>query len=431
MCSLPKTVVLLHGAVGCGSCANGNNLNVRAGNAQRGRSSGDVVWLSTALGELNVVGGGEAKLGEALLEADRAFKPEVILAVSGCLPGVIGDDLDAIVARVQPQTKARLMAVHCEGFKSRFMATAYDVVYHALGRHLMPEPSKKIEKLPDTVNVMNVGSMGLVDENELSRLLAGIGLKTNFFPVFSDPLSFHQAAAAILSVSVCPTHDDYFLTRLEEQFGVPYIIHHMPIGIENTRLWLTDVAERTGRQKEAKKLIIKEEKELNLALKEFKPLLAGKTAFIAAGEYRSLATSSLLRELGFIIKGIRSFHFDQYAEVELEKLTRANQEFIYNVANVQPFEEANLLKRNPPDIFLGHWHGNSTAARLGIPTQVIYNSGYAYLGYQGVYDLARRLHRRLSHSSFYRRLGRYASLPYRSQWYQENPFSHIRNRGVQ
>ncbi|MDR1050590.1 MAG: nitrogenase component 1 [Deltaproteobacteria bacterium] len=430
MCSLPDTVVLLHGAVGCGTCASGNNANIRAGNAQRGTPGRDALWLSTALDELNVINGGNEKLAEAIAEADRAYKPKVILAVSGCLPGVIGDDIDSVAAQTQERVGARILPVHCEGFKSRFMATAYDVVYHALGRGLMPDPAEAPAKAPLTVNVMNVGSMGLADEKELSRLLGRLGLKTNFLPVFTDPESFKKAAAAALSISVCPTHDDYFLTHLKEKYGVPYIIRHMPVGVKNTGSWVVDVGRAMGLEDEAKKVVSEEEKELKSALGEFSPVLKGKTAFLSAGEYRSLATASLLKELGLRIVGIRSFHFDEFAEVEIKKLAKGKQDFVYNVANVQPFEEANILAGLKPDVFLGHWHGNSTAARLGIPAQVMYNSGHGYMGYAGAYDLARRLARRVGHPEFYRRLGRHGRLPYKASWYQSDPFSRIRRGGA-
>ncbi|MDR1039870.1 MAG: nitrogenase component 1 [Deltaproteobacteria bacterium] len=428
MCSLPETVVLLHGSVGCGTCAAGNNVNVRGGLAARGRPLEDVVWLSTSLDEMNVINGGDAKLREAIIEADRRYSPKVILAVSGCLPGVIGDDIDAAAAAVKDEVKARILPVHCEGFKSRFMATAYDVVYHAVGRHLMPDPADAPPKDPRAVNLMNVGSMGVADERELRRLAEGLGLKVNFFPVFADPDAFARAASASLSVSVCPTHDDYFLSHLEEKYGVPYVIRHMPIGIANTTRWLRDLGEATGTASEAEALAIQEKRKLWEGLSGFLPLFAGKRAFVSAGEYRSLATASLLQELGFEVCGIRSFHFDSFAEVELEKLALAGGDrgFVFNVANVQPFEEANLLRRLRPDVFLGHMHGNSTAARLGIPSQVIYNAGYGYLGYRGAFDLARRLARKLTHPGFYRRLGKFGRLPYRESWYAEEPFSRIR-----
>ncbi|MDR2611405.1 MAG: nitrogenase component 1 [Deltaproteobacteria bacterium] len=426
MCSLPDTVVLLHGSVGCGTCAAGNNVNVRGGLSSRGLPAADVVWLSTALDEMNVINGGDAKLREALIEADRRYSPRVILAVSGCLPGVIGDDIDAAAAAVRDEVRARILPVHCEGFKSRFMATAYDVVYHAVGRHLMPDPADVGEREPGAVNVMNVGSMGIADERELARLVSTLGLSANFFPVFSDPDSFARAARAAFSISVCPTHDDYFLSHLEERYGVPHIIRHMPIGIANTTRWLTDLGAAAGREAEARAVAEREEAELRRGLEPLLPVFAGRSAFISAGEYRSLATASLLQELGLEISGIRSFHFDSFAEVELEKLSAGGRGFVFNVANVQPFEEANLLRRLRPDVFLGHMHGNSTAARLGIPAQVIYNSGYAYMGYRGAFDLARRLARKLCYPGFYRRLGRFGKLPYRESWYGEDPFSRIR-----
>ncbi|MDR3153913.1 MAG: nitrogenase component 1 [Deltaproteobacteria bacterium] len=426
MTSLPDTVVLLHGSVGCGTCAAGNNVNVRAGRAQRGGAPSDAVWVSTSLGEMNVINGGDAKLREAIVEADRRYSPKVILAVSGCLPGVIGDDIDAAAEAVKGQVRARILPVHCEGFKSRFMATAYDVIYHAVGRGLMPAPESAPPRDPRAVNVMNVGSMGLADERELSRILESVGLKANFFPVFSDPDSFPRAASAALSVSVCPTHDDYFLGHLEEKYGVPRVIRHMPIGIGNTSSWLADVGEALGLGAEARAAAAREEEALREALSGYLPLFAGKRAFISAGEYRSLATASLLKELGFKVCGIRSFHFDSFAETELGKLSGDGEAFVFNVANVQPFEEANLLRRLRPDLFLGHMHGNSTASRLGIPCQVIYNTGYGYLGYRGAWDLARRLARKLSRPGLYRRLGRFGRLPYRESWYSQEPFSRIR-----
>jgi nitrogenase molybdenum-iron protein alpha chain len=84
-----------------------------------------------------------------------------------------------------------------------------------------------------------------------------------------------------------------------------------------------------------------------------------------------------------------------------------------------------LLKRIKPDLFLGHWNGNSTAAKLGIPSHVIYNTGLAYTGYRGAYEIARRLHRQLSNPVFAKKLGNYVRLPYRESWYGEDPFKYI------
>lgn len=441
--SLPDTVVLMHGAIGCGSCSHSQNANARAGGNARFGKIKDATWLSTALDEVDVISGGEGKLAEAIKEADNRYRPATIAVVTGCVPGLIGDDIDSVISRLQPQVSARLLPVHCEGFKTKIWATAYDAVYHGVGRNLLTERYERRisendetalfrerEKLKRTVNLMNVSSMGRIDEIELERLLHAVGLEVNIFPVFAHPDSFYKATQAALSVSTCPTHDDYFLNHLKEKFNVPFQLKHMPIGIKNTSAWLRDVAAFFGFEDIAERVIAIEEKELREALAEFRPFFEGKKVFVSAGEFRALVTAQLLEEIGFQVSGIRSFHHDHFANDEYDKLATASKEdYTIGVANVQPFEEANILRKLKPDLFLGHANGNATAAKLGIPTHTIYNIGLAYIGYRGVYEVARRLHRTLKNTSYNRRLGENVVLPYTDKWYASNPFSYINTKG--
>ena len=428
--SLPKTAVLIHGASGCGACTHSQNANVRSGSAVRTGKVRDVLWFTTSLRELDVVNGGEKKLEDAIREIDREHRPEYLVVVSTCVPGIIGDDVDTLAERLGSEVHARILPVHCEGFKTAIWATAYDAVYHTIGRNLLDEPGETApgDRNPRLVNLMNVSSMGRPDELELERLLKALGLEVNIYPVFADPAGIRNAAHAALSISTCPTHDDYFLRHLQERYGVPYIIRHMPIGIENTALWLRDIAAALGVEEEAERVIERETTRLLAALAPLVPEFQGKRAFVSAGEIRALANASLLRELGFEIVGVRAFHHDEFADVEYEKLAAGGKDFVYNVADCQPFEEANLLRRLKPDLFMGHVNGNSTAARLGIPTAVSYNIGLHFLGYRGAFELARRLGRQLGNPAFNRRLAENVRLRYRQEWYQCDPFSHIRNR---
>ncbi len=441
--SLPDNVVLLHGAIGCGSCAHSQNANVRSGSNVRFGKVKDALWLSTALNESDVISGGESKLEKAIVEADRRYRPATITVVAGCVPGIIGDDIDGVADRIQPQISARIIPVHCEGFKTKIWATAYDAVYHGIGRNLLEEPEYNKPLLEDdfeilkekyrrtrTVNLLNVSSMGRVDELELIRLLSALGLETNVFPVFANPGEMYKVTQAAVSISTCPTHDDYFAKYLEEKFGIPYILKHMPIGIENTSTWIHEVAEFFGLDGLADKLIKEEERELKEALADFLPVFKGKRVFVGAGEFRALATSGLLNELGFEIVGIRSYHHDEFANVEYDKLIKnTNKDFVINIANAQPFEEANLLKKLKPDVFLGHWNGNGVASKLGLATHVIYNTGLSYIGYKGVYELAARLYRQLKNPGFNKKLSRYVKLPYSEQWYNSDPFKYIKAAG--
>jgi len=429
MNSITNSVVLMHGAIGCGSSSHGGNAAVRSGNTHRWGVVKDATWLSTALSEHDVIGGGEEKLDGAIREIDERYSPQIIFVVSSCAPGIIGDDIDGVAQQLQPDIKARILPVHCEGFKTKIWASAYDAVYHAIGRTFLQEPSEanqvnRLEK--PTINLMNVSSMGRVDEVELERLLDALGFGVNIFPIFTQPDKMAAITRAQLSVSTCPTHDDYLLQYLKEKYAIPYVLRHMPIGIENTGLWLRDVAKHFGLEQQTEQFIAAEEQELKVALAEFKPFFAGKKAFVSAGEFRALSTAILLAELGFEVVAVRSFHHDEFADSEYEKLMKVTAEEIpINIANCQPFEEANLLRRIKPDLFLGHMNGNATAAKSGVATHVIYNVGLQYVGYKGAYELARRLYRQLQNPQFNRQLSRWLPLPYRSSWYEADPFTYI------
>lgn len=433
MNSIPNSVVLLHGAIGCGSSSHGGNAAVRSGNNQRWGVIKDGTWLSTALSEKEVILGGEEKLAEAIREVDVKYKPAVIFVVAGCVPGIIGDDVDGVAERLQPEVTASILPVHCEGFKTKIWATAYDAVYHAIGRVLLQETPENLA-LPKpqkpTVNLMNVSSMGRIDELELERLLQELGLGVNIYPVFAKPESIYALTHAKVSISTCPTHDDYLLQHLQEKYGIPYILQHMPIGIQNTGDWLRSIAAFFGLQELAEEIIAREEAELQQALAEFKPFFAGKKVFVSAGEFRALATAVLLAELGLEVVAVRSFHHDEFAEGEYEKLAKISAtDFSLNIANCQPFEEANLIRRLKPDIFLGHMNGNATAGKLGVATSVIYNVGLQFVGYQGAYQLARRLHRQLSNPAFNRQMSEWVTLPYAQDWYAQDPFKYIQPAG--
>lgn len=441
--SLPDNVNLLHGAVGCGVCSHSQNANTRSGNAARFGTVKDGIWISTAMNEADVIGGGEDKLRRAIIEADSLYRPKTITVVASCVPGITGDDVDGVIAQVQPLVSARIIPVHCEGFKTKIWATAYDAVYHGLAGTMLDDPEYQKPVLEDEregfeietrkknrVNLFNVSSMGKVDEDELTRLLNGLGYEVTVFPVFANPETMYRIKYAALNISTCPTHDDYFLTFFEKAYGIPFMLSNMPIGIENTNEWLRGVARFFHTEALAERLITTENTRLNEALAKYRSFFTGKKVFVSAGEFRALATAALLEELGFKIVGIRSFHHDEFANQEYEKLYQAAGDMAFTIANCQPYEEANLLKKLKPDLFLGHWNGNSTAAKLGIPSHVIYNTGLSYIGYRGAFELARRLYRQLSNPAFARNLSAYVRLPYRETWYGEDPFTYIK-RGMQ
>jgi len=441
--TIRDSVIIVHSPIGCGG-----GLVANAGvskNFQKLRDSNafGLRWINTNLDENDVVNGGEQKLKEAVLHADKEYRPSAIIVMNSCVPALIGDDIDSLLEELQKQVAAKIVPIHCEGFKTKIMATAYDAVYHGILRNLVDqnddsreeeiitdefEELKRKYRISRTVNLLNVSSMSRIDEVELVRLLKALDLNVRILPCYAHPDDFEDSYEAALNVSICATHDDYFVEHLKSKYNIPFILRTIPIGISNTNKWLLDIARFFDLEEQAQKIIENETRELENVLEPYRKELKGKTAFVAGGEIRIITTAELLHSLGLEILGLRGYHFDVYGEKLLEEYLNEvpdSDKTIINIGTSQPFEQANLLARLKPDVYVGHPGGNGWAAKQGIPVFPLFGQQYDYMGYLGVFEVARRLARTLRNTSYSRNISRHAKLPYHSDWYSQDPFSYI------
>lgn len=440
--TLRSAVIIMHGPIGCGACSISNVGVNQSFKRLRDPSAEGIVWLSTNLDEADVINGGENKLREAVLYADREFRPETILVANGCVPALIGDDIDSILSDLDTQTAASIVPIHCEGFKTKVMATAYDAVYHGILKKFVKKPARRasvaerdLEKIQEryrisrNVNVLNVGSMSRQDELELQRLLTAVGLNVTFIPCYAEPEDFEYALETSLNVSICGTHDDYFVNHIRETYGIPFLIDTIPIGRKNTDRWIRRIAEPFGLEKEAEQLIALENRLLDESLEPFRKTLAGKRAFLAGGEVRIIATAEILQDLDMQVVGFKAHHFDQFIEPMFDSLEDVD-DVVIDVATNQPFEQSNLLNRIRPDVFITHTGGNNIAAKHGLPILPLFGPSYNYLGYSGVYEVVRRLGRIVKNFQFNKKLSRHLSLPFKKEWYEKDPFAYIKAQDV-
>jgi nitrogenase molybdenum-iron protein alpha chain len=389
-----------------------------------------------------VVIGAEQKLRDAIMEADRRYRPDTIAILSTCVPEVIGDDIDTVASEIQNSVSASIVPVHCEGFKTKIMASSYDGIFHSFMRNLIDgfdeieaelglyESEIDREELryrrSRTVNLLNVSSMTGPDENELIRLLNKMGLEVNMLPCDAHPDNVRNIPFSALSVGVCPTHDDYFLKCIEEEFGVPHYSEQIPIGIENTSIWLREIAKRLGIEDAAERVIASELNALHPALEPILPYLKGKTAMLSAGEIRTLATAVLLQEYGMDILAVRPYHYDEFGGVEVKKLAKKDPNIRVNVATAQPFEAVNIVKRVNPDLYIGHNSDTIWGAKCGVAVLPVYGAGYTYCGYAGAYDIAKRIKRHFTNNAFNKKLSANVRQPYKESWYEQDPYKYIK-----
>jgi nitrogenase molybdenum-iron protein alpha chain len=443
--TIPDSVTIVHGPVGCGAQSNILDFAIRSGSAARGVERKRLIWGSTNLKESDVIGGGEKKLEEAIITADAEFHPAVIFIASTCTPSIIGDDIDELVAGLQPRVNARLAPLHCPGFKTKVVASAYDTFYHSIIRHFDLEPIpyedyvpltgyekdfelKKYEfdyKRANTVNLLNATSIGAPDEKEIVRLLRELDLSVNVYTEYASLDDFRLLSYGSLNISMCNVHDDYLAAYLNETYGTPFLIAGMPLGIQATEDWLLSVAKHFGREKRAGSVIAAERRELEAAIAPLKKKLKGKRVLINGGVIRVGMLAILLKELGMEVVAVRPYHFDNLSEDTFSKVAQAIPDAQINVAPNQVFELANVVQRTRPDLVIGHTMSNAWLYKLGVPSIPLFSPGRNYFSFSGVYAQARQMVKALENTAFQRNIKTHVPLPYRKEWYEKDPFFYI------
>jgi nitrogenase molybdenum-iron protein alpha chain len=421
--TVENTAIVVHGPVGCISSAATMNIFNRSGLAARGASRiRSKRWFSTQLTESDVIHGGEAKLRETLKAIDARYHPEAIFVFTTCVSGIIGDPVRDIIRALQSEVNSRLVLSECEGFKTAVWATGFDAAFHGIVSSLLDE---RAQRFPELVNVVSPLTIGRLDELEIERLFGALGLSANFVPCYATIEGLRRTVQAAATTATCLTYGDYFARQLAERHGVPYTREVMPLGIENTNRWLRALAPLVKKEQEVEALIAAEQARIQPKLDVLRGQLAGKRVFISAGQARAMTMSALASELGFELVGTTVYHYDDVVVESVARLARSLGDFSLNVANVQPFEQANLLRRLKPDLYLADEMTTGWAAKQGIPTMMIYDYGMTYLGYEGTLRIGERLVQTLSNPSFSEKLRRHTVLPYRESRYASDPFKYL------
>jgi nitrogenase molybdenum-iron protein alpha chain len=444
--TVENAVIVMHAPGGCGALLHSLSAQSAKGKGQRGKTPNAVPWISTNLTEADVIGGGERKLRETIEYADREFRPEIIFVVVTCAPSIIGDDVEEVVRQARSSVSADVVSLHCPGFRSRVVASAYDTFYHGVlrGLELSPKPWVDFRPLPEgcpdndlaekkyrheksrTVNVWNATSIGAADEKEVERLLSALGLKIRFFAEYSSRDELRTVTEASLNISMCNVHDDYMLKYLEEKFGMPYVIAGMPVGFRHTRRWLIQIAERFGLDEEAAALADYEEALARDAIEPFLDQVKGKSVLICGGVVRVGSEATALSELGLSVLGIRAYHYDEGAEPVFEDVAESLPETPVAVSN-QLFEMTHQIKTLKPDLVISHNGTQGYVAKLGVPSIQLFNVDGAFFAYNGIYQILRRIVFEFKNTSYRDRLSRHIRLPYKQNYFEGDAFKYIKD----
>jgi nitrogenase molybdenum-iron protein beta chain len=242
--ALPRTIPVMHAGPGCA----GNfswTQNGTSGLQIGGRCAG-LTYPSTNLQENEVVFGGLDRLNELLKHSFEIMDGDLFFVLTGCVPEVIGDDVESVVNEYANSGKPVIFA-STAGFKGDSYF-GYDQVLKALFQKVVKNTTVKQKKLvnlwgiPPMMDVFWKGNLIGVQE-----LLSLIGVKANiFFGQDSTLAEIEDAARAELNIVVSDLYGVEAAKLFKELHGVDYISTPLPFGAAASDRFLRTVGSALG-----------------------------------------------------------------------------------------------------------------------------------------------------------------------------------------
>lgn len=423
--AIRDAAVINHGPIGCAGDFAGWSVSNRAGLIARGFDPQKACALSTNLKEKDTIYGGAAKLAEAIDEAYNRFHPRAIFVMTSCASGIMGDDVEGVLNERESELGIPIVGVYCEGFKSKVWTSGFDASFHGILRKIVKPPK---EKQKDLINIVNFSG-----RHVFTPFLAKVGLRVGYIVPYSSIEQLEKLSEAAATAHICETLGTYICRVLEQEYGVPEVKAPSPYGLDWTDRWLREIGKITGKEKEIEALIKEERERIAPELAELREKLAGKTAYVFAGDAYAHSMINVARDLGLNVIGATTYHHDAVFDNDHEELNSLKNVIKsggdvenFTVFTKQPYQAINILKKLNPDLIIfRHPDMAILATKLGIPAFFISGDANTYALYQGVLATGYKILSALDTKYFIKKIAKRAKFPYTDWWYRQDPFAFV------
>ena len=298
-------IPILHSGAGCGVGQLFGTLY--AGGESAGGNEGGTSTPCSCLVEEHVILGGEEKLRNLIESTIEIANDELFVVTSGCVPSLIGDDVDQVVDEFRDQ--AAIIHVNAPGFKAN-SPEGYNLFWDAIIDQLLPDETFETEE--KTVNIFGVVPYNHVywkgDLLTIKILLESIGIKTNIIFTEKNGLDhIKKIPQAEYNIVVNPWLGVRAVEKLEEKYGTPFIkFPNVPVGAKQTAEFLRIVGEKLSIPSETVENYIAEKEDWYYRLMEYPGdaiILVRPNSFYAVAAESSYAiafTKFLANELGYL-----------------------------------------------------------------------------------------------------------------------------------
>lgn len=422
--NIRDVAVVHHGPAGCSVTAAGQYAVTKQVASKRNVINNSV-YIGTDMDESDTIFGSTDKLYDIALEVYNRYKPKALFVSSSCATGIIGEDIDSVVEDLKQEiTDIPVIAVHCEGFKSRIWATGFDIGDHAVLRGIVKPPKKKDER---RVNFKNFFESA---RNEIIEMFEHFDLYPVFLYANATVEELETMSEAAATTCICGVLGNYLGNVLEEEYGVPYIRTINQSGIEGFETWLRELGRVTKRSELIEKYIEEQRAIYIPQIEEVKKELTGLTAVLGMGPGYSFEIARVLEELGIKVVWALAWHYDKQYEngkvpPAMEHLLSKNINFETSVSDQQNYEVMNILKKYNPDVYFSRHPGSTVwAIKNGTPAVYVADE-YECFGYKHTLEFARMILDRVKNRSFEKNLASRVKLPYTDWWYKQDVASFL------
>ncbi|MBF0563100.1 MAG: nitrogenase iron-molybdenum cofactor biosynthesis protein NifE, partial [Alphaproteobacteria bacterium] len=378
---------LVHGPIAC----EGN-----AWDSRNSASSGPLLYrtgFTTDLTALDIIHGAEKKLYRAIKEIISDHAPPAVFVYQTCVPGLIGDDVEAVCKAATTRLGTPVIPVIAPGFVgsknlgNRLGGEA--LLDHVIGTR---EPETTT---PCDINIL--GDYNLVGELwQVKPLFERLGIRIQ--AAITGDARYHDIAGAHrarVNLLVCSQSLVTLARKMEERYGIPYFEGSF-YGISDTSDALRNLARRLvargapadliGR---TERLVAEEEARVWADLAPHKPRLAGKRVLLYTGGVKSWSVVSALQELGLMIVGtsVRKSTNDDKTRIKGLMGEDANM-----FDAIPPRDMYRMLKEGEADILLSGGRTQFIALKARVPwLDINQERHHAYAGYDGIKALVRQI----------------------------------------
>jgi nitrogenase molybdenum-iron protein alpha chain len=148
--AIRDVAVIHHGPAGCSVASAGTYYLDKVMAKKRGVTT-STVYVGTDMNEQDTIFGSTSQLAKIIRQVNERYSPKAIFVASSCATGIIGEDIDSVVDEARDEIGIPIVAVHCEGFKSRIWATGFDIADHAVLSSIVQPPRGALNQIKSTL----------------------------------------------------------------------------------------------------------------------------------------------------------------------------------------------------------------------------------------------------------------------------------------